>query len=356
MKKRIFRILILILIITVAIYLNGGVNLAFRKSTVQAVGDLNVDWGVPDGNPIFVVTNMLPGDSQTRSVNITNNASNLRPVAVRGILDSDTDSLASAMDIVISEGVNTLYTGTVDQFFTDSAGPSGIFLFDLAPSASKTVDFKVTFKEDSGNEFQNQTLVFDLKIGISVEVPEECSQIAFSGLPIFGTENRDVINGTNGNDLIFAFEGNDVVNSSNGDDCVVGGSGNDIIHGSNGNDVLIGAEGNDKINGDNGDDLILGGAGNDTIWGTNGNDTIFGGEGNDDIDANNGSDVVKGEGGNDKIFGGNGNDDIDGGEGNDTLRGGNNNDTLIGGNGIDSARGDLGTDTCDAETETSCEL
>lgn len=42
--------------------------------------------------------------------------------------------------------------------------------------------------------------------------------------------------------------------------------------------------------------------------------------------------------------------------GNDTLVGGTGGDLIIGGTGTDSATGGFGTDTCDAETETTCEL
>src|SRR3990167_5721732 len=175
MKIRILKIIIPLLIIAFAIVQNGGLNLFNKDITVRAVGDLNVIWGVPDGNPIFVVSNMLPGDSEERSVDVTNNASVSRPVGVRGVKTSETGNFSNALNIVIMEGVNILYGPVnLNQFFTDSAGPEGIPLTTLSSGDTTTYTFKVTFDENAGNEFQGKEIIFDLIIGIAVDVPEEC--------------------------------------------------------------------------------------------------------------------------------------------------------------------------------------
>lgn len=264
-------------------------NFTRNNSTAQAVGDLNVDWGVPDGNPIFVVNNIVPGDTELRTVHVINGASTNRPVGVRGIKTSETGDLSTVLSMVISENGTELYSGTLAQFFTESGGPDGIPLSMLGPGNDTYYTFEVEFDENAGNEFQGKSVVFDLKIGIAISVPEECRNIQNLN-PIFGTENRDVLNGTDGNDLIVSFEGDDVVNAKAGNDCIIGGSGNDIIHGQNGNDIVFGDEGNDRLWGDNGEDKIHGGSGDDRIEADNDNDFVDGGEGNDDADGGNGAD------------------------------------------------------------------
>ena len=357
MKIKILKILIPLLIIVFAIAQNGGLNLFNKDISVRAVGDLTITWGVPSGDPIFVVNNMLPGDTEQRDVDVENNASTARPVGVRGVKTSETGNISSVLNIVIMEGPTTLYGPvSLDQFFTNSMGPDGIPLSALGPGDSTTYTFKVTFDETAGNEFQDKQVIFDLIIGIAIAVPEECQEIEFAGSPIFGTDGNDRILGTRGNDLIFALEGNDRVFGLLGDDCIVGGEGkdelrgeigNDIIFGNEGDDLVIGAngedklfggEGNDKIRGENNDDYIEGGSGNDKITGGNGADEIHGGEGNDDISAENGADLVLGEAGNDKISGGAGNDN------------------LVGGPDTDNINGHSGTDTCDGEIEVNCEF
>lgn len=381
LRNKILRLGVLLIVLLGLLIPTNILSNFTKNSTAQAVGDLTVDWGVPEGNPIFTVNNMAPGEMESRTVHVTNGASTNRPVGVRGIKTSETGDLSTVLAMVISENGTDLYGGssstgprTLTQFFSESAGPDGISLSTLGPGNDTHYTFEVEFDENAGNEFQGKSVVFDLKIGIAISVPEECKNIHFSGSPIFGTENRDVLHGTNGNDLIFALEGNDVVNASNGNDCVVGGPGDDIVHGSNGKDVLFGNEGNDRIDGlngndlifggegndiinsSNGDDLIEGGDGNDKIKGGNGDDHIEGGGGNDQVKAGNGNDQVNGGNGNDEIDGGNGNDQINGEDGNDSLVGKNGNDILLGGSGTDSANGGLGSDTCDAETEINCEL
>lgn len=363
MKTRILKILIPILIIAFAFVQGGGWNIFHKDITVRAVGDLTIAWGVPEGNPIFVVSNMAPGDMVVKTVNVQNGASTARPVGIRGVFTSDTDNLDSVLEITISEGGVDLYGGssgtgtkTLEQFFTESAGPDGIPLSTLGPGVNTNYDIQVKFKDSAGNEFQNHTVIFDLVIGIAIPVPEECQQIEFSGSPIFGTDGNDRINGTRGNDLIFALEGNDKVFGFGGDDCIVGGSGNDELRGETGNDILFGNEGDDlligavgedkifggdgkdKIRGENNDDYIEGGGGDDKITGGNGDDQILGGDGNDEISSENGTDLVLGEGGNDKINGGAGNDNLDGGTGTDNIN------------------GSAGTDTCDGEVEVNCEI
>lgn len=298
-------------------------TIAGRTSTAQAVGDLTIDWGVPPGTPLFLVNDFVPGQTEVRQVSITNNASVARSVGVRGVKTSEIGGLAGALEIIISQNGTDLYGGslgtkTLAQFFTESFGSEGIFLFDLNPGENKNAFFRVNFPESAGNPYQKTTVVFDLKIGISVLLPEQCQGIRLTNI-VYGTQGNDNLRGTNGNDLIFGFEGNDRADGSNGDDCLIGGQGNDILNGSNGNDVIIG------------------GLGNDTINGSNGNDRLFGNEGNDRIEGSNGDDYEEGN------------------EGNDILIGGIGNDTLLGGAGTDSARGDIGRDRCEAETKITCE-
>lgn len=377
MKKRLIKIIALLLFISVSIGLNKGLNLF--HSTVRAVGDLTVDWGVPEGSPIFVINNFAPGEVESRDVLIQNSVSSIRPVGVRGIETEQLKNLADKLFIKIFSGGDTYYGGpgsekTLTQFFSESSGPDGIELFNLNPGTDKTITFQVTFDPQAGNDYQEARVVFDLRIGIAIEIPAQCSGIVFAGDPIFGTESNDNIRGTNKNDLIYGFEGNDKISSSNGNDCVVGGPGNDNINNSNGNDVLFGNDGDDTLNGSNGNDKIFAGNGNDKLYGSNGNDQlegedgddfidgsngddrINGGIGNDQIEGSNGNDIVHGNAGNDKIDGGNGIDQIYGGYDNDEMSGSNGNDLLDGGIGTDKAVGNNGFDTCDAEVESTCEF
>ena len=133
-------------------------------------------------------------------------------------------------------------------------------------------------------------------------IPEECSGITFDGDPIIGEDKSEVLEGTDGNDLIFGNGGSDKIKGLGGDDCLVGGEGSDSLVGGEGNDVLLGGSGSDSL---------------------------------------------KGGGGNDKLYGE---------DGSDSLRGEDGDDEMVGGTGEDSINGGQGMDTCDAESESNCEL
>jgi len=183
----------------------------------------------------------------------------------------------------------------------------------------------------------------------------------------------NVVNGTNGRDIIIGYGGKDTLNGLDGDDCIAGGDGDDKIYGTYGHDIIYGDDGKDTISGGTGNNLIFGGAdddtldggighdvihgdgGRDNIQGGNGLDEIHGGDDNDTINGGNDADTVNGDGGADTIKGGNGNDTIFGGDGNDSLFGDNGNDYLNGEGDNDTLNGGVNTDTCIGERRTLCE-
>lgn len=174
----------------------------------------------------------------------------------------------------------------------------------------------------------------------------------------------DVIQGTNGGDLIAAGLNNDIVRAGSGNDTVWGGAGHDTIYGDLGDDVLFGGSGDDVLFGGSGADVMHGGPGNDIFWVDNIGDQVIEltNEGIDqinafiDINLHNYANIENvalqgagnigawgsaannrliGNSGGNTLDGRNGNDVLDGRAGNDTLIGGAGNDTLIGGSGAD---------------------
>ncbi len=90
---------------------------------------------------------------------------------------------------------------------------------------------------------------------------------------IIGTNNAEVIDGGNGDDRICGFGGADQIEGGNGNDQIDAGSGNDVVNGGGGNDTVSGGDGDDTLNGGNGNDTMTGGAGADCFNGGSGNDT-----------------------------------------------------------------------------------
>src|SRR3989304_2133677 len=159
-KKRLITIAALVLIGAIGLQ-NTWFGL-FDKNTTYAAGDLNITWdGVPDGDPIFVVENMLPGDTEDRDVDVANGGSVPRDVGVRGVKTEETASFAAILDFVISEGGSDLYGGTsptgpktLQEFFDESTGPNGLFLSNLGKGDTTTYNFLAKFPSSAGNECQ----------------------------------------------------------------------------------------------------------------------------------------------------------------------------------------------------------
>ena len=150
--------------VALLIWATGGVGQLFKPPTTYAVGDLTVDFGVPEGDPIFVESSLAPGDVESRDVEVTNDAATSRPVGIRGVQTALTDSFDQALEITISDGVTDLYGPvSLEQFFVGSTLPDFVPLSTLSSGESATYTIEVKFLESAGNEFQNQEIVFDLK-------------------------------------------------------------------------------------------------------------------------------------------------------------------------------------------------
>lgn len=102
-------------------------------------------------------------------------------------------------------------------------------------------------------------------------------------LPVAGTENEDLLNGTAKGETINALDDADIVLGGGGDDTIFGGADADALTGNAGNDTVSGDDGNDLVFGAEGDDVLYGGEGDDLLVGQAGADDIFGGAGEDTI-------------------------------------------------------------------------
>ena len=151
------------------------------------------------------------------------------------------------------------------------------------------------------------------------------------------TDTTDIA-GTDDVDLLFGTNSGETIDAGGGGDRVFARGGDDTIRGGEGNDWLFGQDGNDSIEGGEGSDILVGGGGNDTVEGGDGHDWLWG-----DLDDGAGDDdSLDGGSGHDVLFGGSGADTLDGGEGSDRLYGGTGDDRLTGGAGADTFLFDTG--------------
>ena len=223
---------------------------------------------------------------------------------------------------------------------------------------------------------------------------------------IHSTAENMRVSGLGGDDSLTAHDGVGArtllsVDGGAGNDVVNGSDGPDLITGGEGNDTLSGGAGDDRIVGDRGNDTMNGGAGDDTLVWNNGDatDVINGDAGRDDVEVNgsptagdvftvqpNGSRIMfnrsnlvpfsldigsaetmhaNGLGGDDQITvgdvgafgvtasGGSGNDTLTGGSSSEVMLGGSGDDTINPGGGIDIVSGDDGNDKVNVRDRTA---
>lgn len=188
---------------------------------------------------------------------------------------------------------------------------------------------------------------------------------------IIGTDQDDVLEGTEGRNGLFGKEGNDILRGFGGFDLLVGGPGQDTLDGGDGPDtayyrdmggfitvtlngsndaaVLVYDDysGEDRhedtlrnienIQGSQDSDIITGDSLANYLYGFYGHDTLRGASGDDRLYGHEGYDVMEGGMGDDLVWGHSGNDTLKGDEGNDTLYGDEGRDVLDGGSGQDTA-------------------
>jgi hypothetical protein len=116
--------------------------------------------------PLFNEANFLPGNEVVRWVEVKNKTNQILPIGARAIVSSPACSgsncLADKLNLTIKDGTTILYGPfSLAKFFSDGE----IKIDDLGKGATKRYDFSIVFLPESGDDYQNSTINFDLKVG-----------------------------------------------------------------------------------------------------------------------------------------------------------------------------------------------
>jgi Ca2+-binding RTX toxin-like protein len=172
---------------------------------------------------------------------------------------------------------------------------------------------------------------------------------------IYGSDEPDTINGKGGNDIICGYGENDTIRGGTGHDFIEGGLGDDALYGDSGHDELIDRDGANTADGGSGNDVIQvigpslkGGTGDDVIIAAPVRRAVEVGV------AETGS-TIEGGSGSDELIGSFFDDTILGNSGNDVITGLDGSDVENGGTGYDSCDSDSLALVVDVDTYISCE-
>ncbi len=131
-----------------------------------------------ESDPLFENANFLPGNSVERWAKVTNNSAEERGISAEAINwvgfpyieDVPATDLSRALNIVIKEGSTELYSGTLFDFYKRGE----TFLSNVPAGDFAEYDFKISFPEGSGNDWQGKNTGFDILIGFLGEgTPQE---------------------------------------------------------------------------------------------------------------------------------------------------------------------------------------
>jgi Ca2+-binding RTX toxin-like protein len=122
-------------------------------------------------------------------------------------------------------------------------------------------------------------------------------QVPFPNPPcanrIRGSDDDEVLVGTEFGDVLTGLGGRDLIRAGGGDDCLEGGRGADVLDGGPGADRLAGGLGADRLLGGTGDDILRGGMQADYLTGSLGADLLIPGPGRDRVLGGPGNDTVR---------------------------------------------------------------
>jgi len=110
--------------------------------------------------PLFGETNLMPGDSVTRLITVTNKVNDTLVITTNAATSSNTDGLGDRMNLTIKKGSDIYFNNTMTAFF--AAGV--VNLGSLAAYQTGQYDYAVSFDSATGNNFQNKTLSFDISV------------------------------------------------------------------------------------------------------------------------------------------------------------------------------------------------
>ena len=143
--------------------LAGGTNASFTATTVNpnnllATAQLAISNDKPNDGDLVSITNLVPGDTVTRTVTITNNgtagftytASALN--ANNSALWTDT---VKGLQVEAKRGATSLYSGALKSLTIPASST-------IAPSATDTLTFVFSLPSTADNSFQGLTQTFTI--------------------------------------------------------------------------------------------------------------------------------------------------------------------------------------------------
>lgn len=113
-----------------------------------------------ENSPLFSESKILPGDSVTRWVKVSNQSEDIVNLTILVLEPTDPDNLGSKMNMQIKKGDDIIYRQPLSDFLSANS----INIGSLYSGESVQLYFTVSFDIQTGNEYQLKNLGFDIAI------------------------------------------------------------------------------------------------------------------------------------------------------------------------------------------------
>ena len=222
-------------------------------------------------------------------------------------------------------GIDTAnFAGNLADFLITEQADGSVTVLDLVGALGVDRLTHVEFLQFADQTIATPNAIADPADGMALAPLSHPSGYIVPTLTISGTaDNYEVVDGTNGNDVIWGGGGHsDVLRASLGDDVyIITHAGTSIReYTGSGEDTLVTYASSFSTNESFETIYMMYGA--ISFSGTFGDNSIYGNDHTNIISAGDGNDIVFGYAGDDVLDGGDGDDDLSGGEGNDEINGG----------------------------------
>ncbi len=145
------------------LFLGFSAFLVLAGSAPYVANAANLDV-VFEATPLFSEANILPGDTVTRSAQVSNLTDAPQDVYVKAVNAAFSGTLSDALTITVKKGATTYFSESLTAFLD---GTPRALTQDLAASDSEEYAFIVSFAPGSANEYQDDSVVFDFCIGFA---------------------------------------------------------------------------------------------------------------------------------------------------------------------------------------------
>ena len=136
----------------------SGFWLLAGVAAVAHAATIEVDFAA---TPLFLDANVVPGDSAARTVTVRNTGATNESLFM-SVQNTFNTGLADVMELTVTSGSDTYFTGTFSDFFT--AAPHS--LGSLLAGDVRSYTFTARLDEATGNAYQLTQFGFDLVIGV----------------------------------------------------------------------------------------------------------------------------------------------------------------------------------------------